>query len=122
MGILNAGASSCKSLTLILGLRPKRWRMYRGLHQPERRINVKWLQYNADQPTPCGEIDLRNSSSCTSIQNESLHIRRQCNEKIECILQDRTTYRVLEKEPTMKKNETLRKMLKDMHGNCEKDG
>ncbi|VEL37877.1 unnamed protein product [Protopolystoma xenopodis] len=29
-------------------LRPKRWRMSRGLHQAERRDKAKWLEYNAN--------------------------------------------------------------------------
>ncbi|VEL40922.1 unnamed protein product [Protopolystoma xenopodis] len=31
-------------------------RMYRGLHQPERRIDAKRLKYNANQPAFSGEI------------------------------------------------------------------
>ncbi|VEL25275.1 unnamed protein product [Protopolystoma xenopodis] len=55
--------------------RPKRWRMSRGLHQPERVFNAKWLQLNANQPTFSDEIDLRISSSCTSIPNESIYMK-----------------------------------------------
>ncbi|VEL34965.1 unnamed protein product [Protopolystoma xenopodis] len=40
-------------------LRPRRYRMSRRLQQPGRRIKAKRLQYNADEPTSCGEIDLR---------------------------------------------------------------
>ncbi|VEL34852.1 unnamed protein product [Protopolystoma xenopodis] len=54
-------------------IRAKRCGMSRGLHQPER-IKAKRLQYNANSPTSPGEIDLRISSSCTFIRNESLHI------------------------------------------------
>ncbi|VEL16477.1 unnamed protein product [Protopolystoma xenopodis] len=47
--------------------------MSRGLQQSdERRITAKRLQYNANEPTS-GAIDLR-ISSCTSMQNEGLHI------------------------------------------------
>ncbi|VEL07430.1 unnamed protein product, partial [Protopolystoma xenopodis] len=46
--------------------------MSRGLHQPERRIEAKRLQYNGIQPFSSGDIDLRNSSSCIFIRNESL--------------------------------------------------
>ncbi|VEL19912.1 unnamed protein product [Protopolystoma xenopodis] len=52
-------------------LHPKRGRKSRGLRQPERRIKAKRLQYNAIQPSSCGDMDQRISSSCAFIRNES---------------------------------------------------
>ncbi|VEL24089.1 unnamed protein product [Protopolystoma xenopodis] len=55
-------------------LRPKPWKMSCELHQPECRINAKRRQYNANQPTSSGEVDVRITSSFTSMRNESFHI------------------------------------------------
>ncbi|VEL17559.1 unnamed protein product [Protopolystoma xenopodis] len=60
----------------VVRLRPKRWRMSCGQHQPERRIKAKQRQFNANLPAYSGKIDLRISSSSTSMRNESLHINR----------------------------------------------
>ncbi|VEL18781.1 unnamed protein product [Protopolystoma xenopodis] len=54
--------------------RLKLWRKSRALHQSERRIKAKRLQYNVNQPTSSREIDLRLSSSCSSIRNEIIDI------------------------------------------------
>ncbi|VEL32910.1 unnamed protein product [Protopolystoma xenopodis] len=50
-------------------LRPKRWRISRKLHQPER------LQYNANQLTSSVDIDIPIFSSCTSTPNETVPIK-----------------------------------------------
>ncbi|VEL37078.1 unnamed protein product, partial [Protopolystoma xenopodis] len=49
----------------------KRWRRSHGLRKSERRIKAKRLQYNGIHPSSFDEIDLRISSSCTFIRNES---------------------------------------------------
>ncbi|VEL06795.1 unnamed protein product [Protopolystoma xenopodis] len=47
--------------------------MYRGLRQPERRIIAKRLQYNENQPSSSGEIELGIFSSFAFIPKGSLH-------------------------------------------------
>ncbi|VEL34817.1 unnamed protein product [Protopolystoma xenopodis] len=47
--------------------------------------------------------------------------KKQYTEKMERILRDRTTYRILNKDSTMKINGILSGMLKDMHRNGEID-
>ncbi|VEL40599.1 unnamed protein product [Protopolystoma xenopodis] len=77
-----------------------------GLRQPKRRIKDKRLQYYAIQPSSSGEIDLRISSSCTLILNESpptmlspeIHgnpIYRIYNQSIGSLLGDAAVYLLL---------------------------
>ncbi|VEL27072.1 unnamed protein product [Protopolystoma xenopodis] len=53
----------------------KRGKRSRGLHQPERCMKAKRLQYNGIQPSSTGEIDLRISSLSTF---ERVKVSQQC--------------------------------------------
>ncbi|VEL24081.1 unnamed protein product [Protopolystoma xenopodis] len=64
-------SSSLVSGENVLSFNPKRGRKTRGLRQHEYHIKAEQLQYNDFNPSLSGEIDKRNSSTCTFHRNES---------------------------------------------------